>query len=194
MDDTTDSTEYSGPEIPTPLGERLERGLGLDDRPETFGDWVEAMLTIAERGDLDVDLDALCTTEESPHRATYGGESQHYQCVLDPIIVPFLADGGRIDVETECPASGRPIEFTVTETSMTVDPATAVLSFGIDADVDAPDGIASPALVYGRICPSVNAFATREEYETWAADVDAVTMALSADDALALARALGRAA
>jgi hypothetical protein len=159
-----------------------------------FGDWVEALAFLAERDDIDVGLETLCTVEESPHEARFDGRTQHYQCVQDPIIVPFLADDiDTVEIETESPVSGEPIELSVTETEITADPEEVVMSFGVAADVDGPpDDLPSPILAYSRFCPYGHAFRSLDEYEAWAADVDAITMATSMDDTLELARALGR--
>lgn len=187
---------YSGPTIPEPLGEQLRLALGLDQRPAVFGDWVDALAFIAERDDLDVDLDLLCTTEDSPHRATFDGRTEHYQCVLDAVMVPFLAaDVDAVDIETRSPIRDEPVELTVTESDLTATPADAVMSFGVAADATEPAAdLPSPILAYGRFCPYGKAFPTREEYEEWAADVDALTMAVSMEDTFELARALGRVA
>lgn len=194
MNDSTEATEYRGPDIPTPLGEQLRIALGLDERPEAFGDWVDALAFIADRDDTDVDVNMLCTTDDSPHRATFDGRTQHYQCFQDPIIVPFLADDiGTVDIETECPVSGEPIELRVTETEIEATPSDVVTSFGVAADVEAPaEDVPSPILAYSRFCPYGNVFRSREAYETWAAEVDAITMPTTVDDALELARAIGR--
>lgn len=195
MIDASDSPTYRGPTIPATLGSQLQRALGLETPPRTFGDWVDAMVRVAERGDLDVDRDALCTTADSPHRAAVDGETQHYQCVLDPVILPFLAaDVETVDIETQSPAGGTVVELTVTERGIDAEPSSAVTSFGVAADVAEPDGPVSPAQLYGLVCPYVNAFPTREAYQAWADETDAVTMALGLDDTLELARALGRAA
>lgn len=194
MSGSNTPVEYRGPEIPKSLGGQLQLVLGLDNRPEVFGDWVEALAFLAERDDIDVGLNTLCTVDNSPHMARFDGRTQHYQCVQDPIIVPFLADDiDTVEIETESPVSGEPIELTVTETEITADPEEVVMSFGVAADVDRPpDDLPSPILAYSRFCPYGHAFRSQDEYEAWAADVDAITMATSMDDTLELARALGR--
>lgn len=194
MSESSPPTEYRGPEIPTPLGDQLQLALGLEDRPETFGDWVTALAFLAERDDINVGLNTLCTVETSPHRATFDGRVQHYQCVLDALIVPFLADDiGVVEIETESPVSGESIELTVTETKVISDPSGVVMSFGVAEDIDGPpDDLPSPILAYSRFCPYGHVFSTTEEYQTWEANVDAITMATSLDDALELAQALGR--
>lgn len=193
---TDDSPEYRGPDIPSPLGEQLRVALGLDTRPRTFGNYVDAMASLVDRAGLDVDLDTLCTTDASPHRATFRGETQHYHCTLDALIVPFLADDvEQVDIRTVSPVSGDTITFTVTESTIDPDPPDAVLSFGVAADVEAPPTDSrSPALAYRRICPYGKAFGSRAEYEQWADETEAYTMAITTEDSFELARALGRVA
>ena len=193
MSDSPNTTEYRGPEIPTPLGDQLQLALGLDERPEMFGDWVDALAFIADRDDIDVDLNMLCTIDDSPHKATFDGRTQHYQCFQDPIIVPFLADDvDTVEIETESPVSGEPIELRVTETEIEATPSDVVMSFGVAEDVGAPAAdVPSPILAYSRFCPYGNVFLSHEEYETWADEVEAITMATDVEDTLELARAIG---
>lgn len=184
---------YRGPTIPAALGERLRTLLDLEARPETFGDWVDAMARVVAREGLDVDLDALCTTDDSPHRARFDGRVQHYRCVQDAFVVPFLApDVDRVEIETASPVGGAPIAIAVGPDGVDVEPPTVVLSFGVAADPDPTDD-ASPALAYGQVCPYGHAFRSAAEYETWADRVDAVTMPVSVPDGLAFARELARA-
>ncbi|QIO25274.1 organomercurial lyase [Haloarcula sp. JP-L23] len=196
MSDSIEGTEYRGPEVPTPLGDQLQLALGLDERPKTFGDWVDALAFLADRDDIDVDMDMLCTIDDSPHRATFNGQTQHYQCFQDPIIVPFLADDvDTVEIETESPVSGEPIELWVTETEIEATPSDVVMSFGVAANVEAPpQDVPSPILAYSLFCPYGNVFLSQEEYETWAAEVDAITIPTTMKDALELARAIGRVA
>lgn len=190
----TDDTAYQGPEIPTPLGEQLRVVLDLDDRPRTFGDYVDAMAVLVDRDGIEVDLETLCTTDESPHRATYAGQTQHYHCTLDAVIVPFVADDiDRVEVETVSPVSGDAIAYTITKSDIVADPPGAILSFGVAADVEStPTGGTTPTLAYRRICPYGKAFVSRTEYEQWADVVDAHTMVISMKDSLELAEALGQ--
>lgn len=190
-DDPGDDSTYRGPSIPGPLGEGLRTALGLDERPSRFGDYVDAMARFVDRAGLAVDLDTLCTTDESPHRALFCGTVQHYHCTLDAIIVPFIeAAVDRVVVETASPVSGSRIEYTVTEAEIVPDPASAVLSFGVGTDLN-PPAEPDPALAYRRVCPYGKAFVSLDEYERWAAEVDAHTMPITMADGLALARALG---
>lgn len=196
MSHSDPESEYRGPDIPNSLGEQLELALGLDTRPQTFSDWVDALARIADRNDIDVDRDMLCTTEASPHKARFDGETEYYRCVLDPIVVPFLAEEvDTVEIETESPVNEEIIELSVTETGVDASPPDAVFSFGVDAAVEGPpdDGV-SPIFAYGIFCPYGNAFASDDEYREWADGVAAITMVTDMDAVLEWARAIGRVA
>lgn len=184
---------YRGPTIPPVLAENLRIALDLDDRPETFGSWVDEMAAITEREGIDVDLETLCTTQQSSHRARFGEETQHYQCAHDAFIVPFLAeDVDSVSIETQCPTSGETIEIDVSADGVSVDPPTAVMSFGVRPVVEPPSrDEASPVRIYELICPYGHAFVSEDAYEEWAAETRAYTMQTSVVDTLELARALG---
>lgn len=184
---------YRGPTIPPVLAENLRIALDLDDRPDTFGAWVDEMAAITEREGIDVDLETLCTTAQSSHRARFGQETQHYQCAQDAFIVPFLTeDVDSVSIETQCPTSGERIEIDVSSDSVSVDPPSAVMSFGVATAVDPPSrDEASPVRIYELICPYGHAFVSEDAYEEWAAETCAYTMQTSLADTLELARALG---
>lgn len=193
--DPDDATEYHGPAVPEPLGEQLQAVFAVDERPRTFGDVVDAVADLADRAGIEVDLETLCTTDESPHRATFRGRTRHYLCPQDALVVPFLAeDVTAVDVETVSPVRGRRVEFTVSEAGIDADPPETVLSFGVASDAgDRSTADHGPVVAYRQICPYGKAFASRAEYDAWAADVDAYTTVISMADALEFARALGRA-
>lgn len=185
---------YRGPSIPRPVGERLRTAMGLDERPTHFVDWVQAWISIADRDGIAMNLDALCTTDDSPHEARFNGRTQHYQCVQDPIIAPFISDDvEEVEVETRTPVNGDTVTLTVTESGIDADPEGTVFSFGVAADVETPnDDGPSPILAYGQFCPYGHAFSSRAEYEEWAAEVDGYTMITSMEDVFELSRAIGR--
>lgn len=190
MHDTTHV--YRGPSIPEPIGEQLRRALGLDERPRVFADWIDALARLADRDGFELSMDALCTTDHSPHLARFDGTTTYYRCVQDPIVVPFLAEGiNTVKIQTHSPVDETPIELVVRTTGIESTPEEAVFSFGVDAEVDGPPpGGVSPAFAYGVFCPYGHAFGSLEEYDTWAQTVDALTMPVGMEDTLAWARAL----
>lgn len=193
--DSDDATGYHGPAIPKPLGEQLQTVFATDERPRRFGDVVDAVAGFVDRAGVDADLEALCTTDESPHRATFRGGTQHYLCTFDALIVPFITDDvTTVDVETVSPIRERRVTFSVSADGIDADPPDAVLSFGVASDAgDRSTADHGLVVAYRQICPHGKAFASRAEYDEWASTVDAHTTVVSMADALELARALGRA-
>lgn len=195
MSESTDTESNRETKIPADLGEGLQTALGLDVRPRTLTGWGEAMRDIVDREDIDVGVQSLCTTDQSPHEARFDGTTQHFVCVQDAFIVPYVtSDVDTVEITTESPVSGERIEITVTDDRVETEPSEAVMSMGVAADVSEPSTDAdSPEVAYGKICPYGHAFQNRSEYEQWADTVDAVTMVAPLEDALQLARAIGNA-
>ena len=195
MSDSTDVDENRETEIPPVVGEQLQVAFRLDDRPRTLREWGAAIGNIVEREGIDVELSALCTTDQSPHKARFDGTTQHFLCVQDAFIVPSVADDvDTVDITTESPVSGERIEVTVTDDGVETTPPGAVMSVGVSTDLsETPDTAGSPEMAYGEICPYGHAFRDRDEYEQWTETVDAVTMVAPLEDAVQLARAIDEA-
>lgn len=193
MSNSTDAESERSTVIPTAVGEGLQTALRLDDRPQTLEGWGKAMGEIVRREGIDVGLNTLCTTEQSPHQAQFNGTTQHFVCVQDAFIVPYVvSDVETVEITTESPVSGEQIEVTVVGDEIETDPANAVMSMGVAADISEPSAEAdSPEIAYGKICPYGHAFVNRDEYEQWAETVDAVTMVAPLEDAFRLAEAIG---
>lgn len=191
----TEPTDTESTAIPEDLGEQLRTVQGLDDRPRTLREWGTAVGELVGREDVDVGLSALCTTDESPHRARFDGTTQHFVCVQDAFIVPSVVeDVDTVEIETVSPVSGEPVAATLAGDDVETDPPDAVMSVGVEADVSEPPADAdSPEIAYGKICPYGHAFRDRTEYEEWAETVDAVTMVASLESAFELAEAIDEA-
>lgn len=181
-------------ELPPAVADEFQTALGLDDPPGTLDEWLTATTRRLEAADVSLGVEDLCLASSSRHRAHAGDEVYHFRCVLDTLLVPFvLEDPGEVTVRTRSPAAGTELRLAVTRDGVAADPAGAVLSLGVETDVDPPEGEDVLAYGYERFCPYVNAFPDRSAYEAWAADTpEAATMALSVDEGFELARTLGR--
>lgn len=193
MSESTDTAPNGETDIPATVGKKLQVAHRLDDRPQTLTEWGQAIGDIVRREDIDVGLSALCTTDTSPHKARFDGTTQHFVCVQDAFIVPYVVDNTEtVEITTESPVRGEQIDVTVAGDAVETDPAGAVMSVGVETDVSEPPADTdSPAIAYGSICPYGHAFVDREEYEQWAETVDAVTMVAPLEEAVQLARAIG---
>lgn len=170
----------------------LQRGLGrvLGEPPvATLEEWVGAVRRRTGGGPIAVE-DLCHTDEETGHRGEMDGETYHFRCFYDAVILSALAETP-VDVRTESPG-GAVIEARATGTSrLTVTPREAVFSFGIDEDVEpSADGEPSRADVYAAVCPYVRAFPDAAAYERWARRAPAVTVSMPLVDATGVAAAL----
>lgn len=191
-----------GPELdladvtfPPHVGDRLAAFYDRAERMTTAREWADAVAAAIrdERGRGPAEAD-MCTADDGAHAVAFdgdGGESStSYVCVLDPLMAVFLR-GEPGTVRSTTPADGAEVTFEIAEDGVTVDPRDAVLSFGVGHDV--PESAPTLEAAYGQLCAYGHAFAAGEEYERWAAGVDAATTTLAPGTGVALARELARA-
>lgn len=165
----------------------VARAFGFDQPPATFeAFWTEILRTFTEGLDRESTLAALRATDRSPHRATADGDTQRYRCVTDGFVLGTVLDE-RVAVRAESPVSGTESTVEFDADGVASVPGDAQLSFGVPRSVSRPEGAVTPEKMYGRFCPYSNAFASREEYERWAADnPDVVSDVHPLDEALAI--------
>ncbi|TQQ79801.1 alkylmercury lyase [Halonotius terrestris] len=172
-------------ELPIDLQTTLGDFLGTDS-VETLAAWITEVRTHTDAGPIS--MDELChADEETPHWGELDGERYHFICFYDAVILAALADDP-VDIHTESP-SGERIEATAVGTdALTVEPESAVFSFGYSTTA-APD---EPSIetMYSAGCPYVKAFPDAAAYEQWAGTVDADTVALPLSGATDIAAAL----
>lgn len=178
MTDATDAIDDEP--LPPELGAKFQTAFGMEEAPDTFGEWIEGLAAGATEAGLEVELEALCVAEDTGHVAEVGGERHHFHCVLDTFLLPALLDEERIGVTSTDPLDAETVELTVTEEGVTATPPDAVVSFGVARDVEPPQGESfDPEAAYARVCPYINAFPSREAYERWDEQVEeAVTVGL----------------
>jgi alkylmercury lyase len=161
--------------IPEELDRAVQRAVGIRPRRhETLGELVRDVA--AQRGACQPE--DLVSEQATRHEVRVDSQIFHTYCFLDALMLPFAMQGERLEVHSESPMSGREITALVTKESVEASPAEAIVSFGADRE-EGP--------VHATLCPYLNAFPSREEYERWAAKtLQAVTVALSLEDAFAL--------
>lgn len=171
----------------------VQRAFEFDEPPRTFGEfWTEMAATYEEGLGRGLAPEDLCTTDRSPHWARVGGDTYHYQCVTDAYLLGTHLDEP-VTARTASPVSGTELVVQLDAGSVSV-PEGAQLSYGVERSVRPPDGSITPEKMYGRFCPYSEAFASRGEYERWAAaDPAVVSDAQPLEEALdLLAGLLGR--
>ena len=197
MSSETIDTHSIGPQlsldevaIPGAVGERMARLYGVDERPRTAADWMAVSeAELAESHGRRPTVADLCTSDDGAHTFTgagASGESQSYVCVLDPLAYPFLVDEPGT-VRSETPLRETAVTFEIGRESLEVTPESAVVSLGVSDHVDAVETVAFET-VYRQVCGYIHAFEDEDEYEEWAADAEAATTALPAEEGVALAR------
>jgi len=135
-------------------------------------------------------VEDLCTVADGDHAFVGETGTQEYICVLDPLAYPFLT-GETGTVRSTTPVRGETVGFTVERDGVTVSHDEAVVSLGVSDHLDAVDVESAPVeTVYRQVCGYIQTFVDRAEYETWASEADAETIALSAPDGIAVAREL----
>lgn len=205
---TTHEREPTAPsnrQLPDPFAERFARVLGREEPPATLADWTGAIAAFfADRG-VSIGLDELCNAEASRHRATVGGETRHFRCVLDPLLLPFLEETpDRVAVTSLSPREERPVEVELRRNGDATDPASevdvdarptdAVVSLGVATDGPPATEREQPLAAHELFCPYVNAFPSRDAYEAWADETDeAASTAITVEDAAAVASRLATA-
>ncbi|MFB6253974.1 MAG: organomercurial lyase [Halobacteriaceae archaeon] len=196
QDETSDESDgrliSSSPVLEEELPDDLQQSLGriLNEEPvETLDDWTTRIrrLTSGES----IQIDDLCHSgEQTGHWGEMGDETYHFLCFYDAIILSALADQP-VDIRTESPNGTVIRAHAMGTTDLSVNPDTAVFSFGIDDTVEPPtDDGPSARDIYAAVCPYVRAFPDPEAYKMWARDVSASTVAMPLTDATDIASSL----
>lgn len=189
--------------IPEDVGTAMERAYDLDAPPATIAEWLDGVLTAYRAAGETVTADDMCAVDDARHEIELDGgatvpgtdaAAAEYICVLDPLAVPFIA-GTAGTVRSESPVSDATIEFRVGPEELSVDPETAVVSLGVDADVDDTDSASELTVedTYELLCPYGHAFRDEAAFERWNAERDCVaTLSLDAETAVGVAVGIAR--
>ncbi len=169
---------YEGIRITEELSESLQRVVGNPPRQHaTLGELVKDMARRANLRD-----ENPISERPTRHEVEVDGEILHTNCFGDALALPFVVRNSTFQVRSESPLGGE-IRATATPAGVEGSPPDAVVSFGAIRVGEGPVQVTA--------CPYINAFSSRADYERWVgATPEAVTIALSLEDAFALIRDL----
>ena len=169
---------YDDQRVSEGLSTSVRRAVGVSERGhETLGELVKDIA--AERWVQRPEN--LISEEPTRHVVRVDGRTLHTFCFVDALMLPFvLGEEEAVEVRSSSPMGGE-VSAVVTKEGVEGSPPEAVVSFGAAR--------AEEGTVCETLCPYLNAFPSRADYERWAGRTPQVeTVVLSMKEAFELAR------
>lgn len=169
---------YKEIRVPEELSSSVQLAVGATPRGrETLGELVQSIAAEC----WVPRPENLISEKPTRHQVRVNGRNLHTFCFVDALMLPFvLSEHDAVAVRSESPTGGR-VSALVTERGVEGSPPGTVVSFGAARAEKGP--------LCETLCPHLNAFPSRADYERWAEQTpQAVTVALSLEEAFELGR------
>lgn len=187
-EDGLDDSDVLDSQLPGELQSAFGRFVGKESI-DTLREWATEIRRLTGGGSIGIKQ--LChTDEETGHWGTVDDERYYFQCFYDAVILAALEERS-VDIHTVSP-DGTVVEArAVGSDELSVTPADAVFSLGIELDAHERSG-GDPTVQdgYAALCAYVKAFLYREAYEQWTETVPTATVALPVTGATNVASVL----
>ncbi len=181
----TESTPDDPIELPTAFADHLVTVGNLASAPRTVSELFAMFADELSASDGTIDAADMYTEQPTRHAVHLTDRVRYSPCVLDALTAAMLEPQDPLTVRSIDPITDRPVTFTVTGESVDVDPAGALIAFGIARtipDLGPDESVVAWILrddaegVEAAFCQHINAFESTETYEKWRAESDAETV------------------
>lgn len=178
--------------LPADVANAFQEMTGRDAPPETLAGGITAVESMLEGDGFMISVDQMYQPAETRHRIRFEDRTEHVPCVLDALIAGLLVEASPVEVRSVPPNGEHPVHLSINGSHVSMDPSTAVFSWGIAAsDIQNSDpeaAVTDDGTVSLASCSYINAFPDEEAYQQWAEHLtDAAVMQLNRDAMIGLA-------
>lgn len=182
-------------ELPSDVAEVFRQVGNRDTPPETLQDGFTIIDDVLDDEEIRIEFDDMYQAEPTRHAVHIGDTIEYVPCVMDAMIVALSLETRPIEIQSQPPSGGEPVQFLVTDEDITVTPESAVVSFGItyeeadNTDVGEVKELLNEESTIPTTCSLINAFPNPKAYERWAVTVsNGAVMELSVEELIVAAR------
>lgn len=182
-------------ELPPDVAEVFRQVGNRDTPPETLQDGFTIIDDALDNEEIRIELDDMYQAKPTRHAVRIGDTVEHVSCVMDAMIVALSVETRPIEIESQPPSGGEPVQFHVTDENIAVTPESAVVSFGIayeeadNTDVGDVKELLNEDSVIPTTCSLINAFSDSKAYDRWSTMVtNGAVMVLSVEEFVAISR------